>query len=153
MQKLSVDSGSRVPLIMPHDAAAAQPKEAGHDAFTCTVQKEGIGAEEQPVFRRVFSSDQDGSVPASWAEAPADLNLPKGVNFSVEVREYAPMVVATTPYLEEDGAKPGWFSWPGSWSSPPQKRMQTACFFRLAGYIGVFSQIPVVGRFAPPKTS
>jgi hypothetical protein len=95
-----------------------------------------------------FSSDQ---VPASWAHAPANLNLPKSINFSVEVREYAPMVVATTPYLEEDGAEPGWLSWPGSWSSPPQKRMQTAAFFRLAGYIGVFSQIPVVGRLAPPK--
>lgn len=31
--------------------------------------------------------------------------------------------------------------------------MQTAGFFRLAGYIGVFSQIPVLGRFAPPKNS
>lgn len=31
--------------------------------------------------------------------------------------------------------------------------MQTACFFRLAGYIGVFSKIPVVGRFAPPKNN
>lgn len=124
-----------------------------HDEFTCTVQKEGMGKEEQPVFRKVFSSDQEGSVPASWVEAPADLNLPKGVNFSVEVREYAPMVVATTAYLEADGAEPGWLSWPGSWSSPPQKRMQTACFFRLAGYIGVFSQIPVVGRLAPPKNN
>jgi len=149
----AAESNSRAPLIMSHDAAVEQLKEAGNDEFTCTVQNEGIGPEEQPVFRKVFSSGQGGSVPASWPEAPADLNLPNSVNFSVEVREYAPMVVATTPYLEEDGAKPGWFSWPGSWSSAPQKRMQTACFFRLAGYIGVFSQIPVVGRFAPPKNN
>lgn len=127
--------------------------EVCRNEFPCTVQNEGIGPEEQPQFRKVFSSDQKAPAPASWTEAPADLNLPEGVNFSIEVREYEPMVVATTPYLEADGGEPSWFSWPGSWSQPPQKRMQTAAFFRLAGYIGVFSQIPLVGRFAPPKNN
>merc|ERR1719468_470256 len=60
------------------------------------------------------------------------------------------MVIAETPFLESDG-KPG--CCPCSWCQSKESRMRGAAFFRLAGYIGVFAEVPCIGRFCPPQNT
>merc|ERR1719468_301464 len=60
------------------------------------------------------------------------------------------MVIAETPFLESDG-KPG--CCPCSWCQSKESRMRAAAFFRLAGYIGVFAEVPCIGRFCPPQNT
>jgi len=112
--------------------------------FTQTVSKPGIGKEEQPPFRNLLSNIGDGhlSPPDSWTWNKGS------TEFCVEVREYPAMVVAETPYLASDG-EVGCV--PCTWFQSRERRIRGAAFFRLAGYIGVFSEFRGIGRFFPPQ--
>eukprot|EP00747_Dinoflagellata_sp_TGD_P184462 gnl/TRDRNA2_/TRDRNA2_40081_c0_seq1.p1 gnl/TRDRNA2_/TRDRNA2_40081_c0~~gnl/TRDRNA2_/TRDRNA2_40081_c0_seq1.p1 ORF type:complete len:299 (+),score=60.57 gnl/TRDRNA2_/TRDRNA2_40081_c0_seq1:43-897(+) len=114
----------------------------GH--FTQTVSRPGIGKEEQPPFRSLLPSTDNGNAPPpeswKWTEDSTE--------FCIEVREYPAMVVAETPYLASDGT-PGCL--PCSWFQSRERRIRGAAFFRLAGYIGVFSEFRGIGRFFPPQ--